>query len=97
MELVRYTGDGDWSALFVDGLLDRVGDHYLIEERIEELVNVTVRDSNDFLLGGNSREDVAQTLAEAEEFGNRREDLRRRANELRTQAEQLLREAEAME
>lgn len=69
MEIVRYEGSQEWSALYVDGVLDRVGDHYLIEERIQKLLGVEVIPSDDFMLGGNKRSSVAQTLIEAQEYG----------------------------
>ena len=68
MKLVRYTGSDEWSALYIDGKLDKVGDHYLIDERIQELVGVEVFDSNDFLLGGDSLSDVAETLEEIQKY-----------------------------
>jgi hypothetical protein len=68
MKLVRYTGSEDWSALYVDGDLDRVGDHYLIDERIQELYKVEDIRSDDFMRGGNYSHDVAQTLAEVDEW-----------------------------
>ena len=62
MKLVRYTGSEDWSALYRDGILDRVGDHYLIDERIQQLCKVEEIHSDDFMRGGNYSHDVAQTL-----------------------------------
>lgn len=37
---VRFSGSEDWSALYVDGRLDKVGDHYLVDERIADFLNV---------------------------------------------------------
>jgi hypothetical protein len=68
MELVRYSGSSDWSALYVDGELDKVGDHYVIDERISALLQVDVRDSDAFMQGGNDYSDVAKTLDEIEQF-----------------------------
>jgi hypothetical protein len=99
MELVRYTGPHEWSALYVDGALDVVGDHYLIEERIEVLCGVTVRDSDDFMCGGDDRASVAHSLAEIESYvqtRDRREEDAEAAAELRRQAAELLRQADEL-
>lgn len=68
MDIVRYTSDGEWSALYVDGGLDRVGDHYMIDERISKLTEIITIYSDAFFLNGDSREDVAKTLKEVIEF-----------------------------
>lgn len=68
MDLVRYSGSDDWSALYIDGKLDMVGDHYLIDERISSLMKVTVIDSDSFMLGRNFEYEVARTLNEIEKF-----------------------------
>jgi hypothetical protein len=68
MKLVRYTGPNDWSALYVDGNLETVGDHNLIDERISELCNIEVRDGDDFLLGSHKKIDTADTLDEIEAY-----------------------------
>ena len=62
-KFVRYTAE-EWSALYIDGTLDVVGDSYLVDERIAELLGVEDQSSDAFLRGGNTREDVAQTLDE---------------------------------
>lgn len=69
---VRYSGSDDWSALYIDGKLDRVGDHYLIDERISQLLGVEDISSDDFLRGGNQREDVAESLLDIEQFDSAR-------------------------
>lgn len=68
MKLVRYTGPNDWSALYVDGNLETVGDHNLVDERIAELCNIEERDSDDFLMGSNKKIDAADTLDEIETY-----------------------------
>lgn len=77
MELVRYGGTEDWSALYIDGELDIVGDHYLIDERISELAGVTRRDSDSFMRDGEDRSSVAQTLEEIQEFEQEQSERRR--------------------
>lgn len=96
MKLVRYTGPNDWSALYVDGELDRVGDHYLIEERIAELCDVELRDGDEFLLGSNRKVDTAQTLEEIEDYINNQYEREEQAEKLRRQAAELLRQAEEL-
>jgi hypothetical protein len=61
MDVVRYTGE-EWSALYVDGKLDIVGDSYLIDDRISELFGVTEYQDESFMQGGNDYGDVAPTL-----------------------------------
>lgn len=101
MKLVKYTSEEveEWAALYVDGELDKVGDAYLIDDRILELANVEVREGN-FLLGGKSSSDVAKTSAEIEIWESEREVSEARkaallaeANELEAQAAALRHEA----
>jgi len=93
MKLVRYTGPNDWSALYVDGELETVGDHYMVDERIALLCGVEVRDGDEFMLGGNSKAGVAHSLAEIEDFVTE-VDEKENAAELRRQAAELLRQAD---
>lgn len=66
--LVIYSGDDDWSALYVDGSLEEVGDHYMVIDAALGILGVERVASNDFLRGGDSREDVASSLDEIEEY-----------------------------
>lgn len=88
-----YRGSGEWSALYVNGALERVGDHYTIDERVYEMLDVHVEQSDDFMQGGDYREDVAKTLDELEHYTAVREGLQARASELREQAAALQRQA----
>lgn len=97
MELIRYQGSDDWSALYIDGKLDRVGDHYLVDERISEIAGVMNVYSDDFLRGGDSRDDVAETTEQINEYGALRAERENRASELRVQAQRLLEEAQRLE
>lgn len=96
-ELVRYSGSNEWSALYVDGELDRVGDHYLIDERIADIAGVHNHYSNDFMRGGQSREDVAKTLVEINQYSNKAYANHDKAMELRAQADKLTAEALALD
>ena len=94
--LVRFAGSDDWSALYVDGHLDRVGDHYLIDDRIAELAGVQSVSSDAFLRGGNSREDVAKTLEDITVYENAYQAKLDEAEALRARAAELEAEAKAI-
>lgn len=91
--MTLYRGSGEWSALYVNGTLDRVGDHYLADERIAELAGVEIVQSDDFLCGGSTRKDVAVTLEELNAYVTDRQERIRRAEQLRQQAAALNEEA----
>lgn len=95
--LVRYQGPHEWSALYVDGVLDRVGDHYLVDDRIAELAGVEIRYSDDFMCGGDQRRDVAPVLSDAEAWSEQRATFLRTADEHRRQAADLIKAAEGLE
>lgn len=90
MKLVRYTGDADYSALYVDGVLDTFDTHSVVDRRIAELVDVETYNSNYFLLGGDSKDDVANTIAEIEQYTEAKHELEREAAELRRRADELM-------
>jgi len=96
MELVKYEGSDEWSALYVDGKLDTVGDHYHATERIEQLVGVKVIQNDDFLRGGNYRADVAPTLEDLNLYVRERERREAEAARLRAQAAELRAQADAL-
>lgn len=98
MKLVRYTGPNDWSALYVDGNLETVGDHHMVDERIASLCNVELREGDDFLMGSHSRNDTADSLQEIEDYVNRQKDrASKTAASLREKAANLLLEAQSLE
>lgn len=95
---------GEWSALYVDGKLERIGDHYLVKERAFELAKVQVIQDNAFLRGGDGIERngdkttaPARTLEEIETYRSQRDHDLRRATDNRAQAEILLASARAIE
>jgi guanyl-specific ribonuclease Sa len=96
-EYVIYQGTGEWSALYVDGKLERVGDHYLIDERLQELVGVSVVSSDDFMRGQDEAAFVAPTVADVETYKAAREREQQRADALRQQALDLQAEAAEIE
>lgn len=97
MELIVYRSEEveEWSALYVDGKLDRVGDSYLIDERIQQLTGVISREGN-FLLGGNTSSDAAQTVEEITAYENAREAEINGAARLEAQAAELIAQAERL-
>lgn len=90
MKLVRYDGDANYSALYVDGVLDTFDTHEAVDERVAVLVNVDTYDSNYFLLGGTTKEDVAGTLAEIDQYASAKAELEREAADLRRRADELM-------
>lgn len=100
--IVRYD-DEEWSALYIDGELARVGDSYLIDEYLEAMLSVKNINSNDYFLGREGRyENVAQTLAEIDEYLQAKEDEEDTEEDVdyinitsRAQAEALKAQAEA--
>lgn len=97
-QYVVYESD-DWSGLYVDGKLKRVGDGYLIDEELREIFGVVTIQNEDFFLGHKhpSREQVAQTLEEVDAFVATRTDRERAADTLRAEAARLLAEADLIE
>lgn len=85
----------EWSALYVDGKLDTVGDNYLIDERIIQLTNVEEIEGN-FLLGGNSYDDAAQTLDEIFAYEAKKVEAADEAAALEAQAAKLLAKAKEL-
>lgn len=95
MQIVRYSGSSDWSALYVGGNLVRVGDHYLIDEKISEILGVEIEHSDDFMQGGTHYENVAQTLDEARAYEKTRLQKEFEIEKLEKQIETLRQELEA--
>lgn len=86
----------EWAALYVDGRLDRVGDAYLTDERIREIVGVRTVQDDAFMRGQIRADGVAQTVAEVEEYSRQRQRRRERAAALRAEAARLEAEAAAL-
>ena len=86
-------GEGEWSALYVDGDLKRAGDHYLIEEELRIRLGVVTVQSNDFLRGGFTYNDVAPTLIAVREYSDLRKGREATVAQLRKEAARLLAQA----
>ena len=95
MTVVKWEDHEDWSALYVNGKLDRVGDHYLTEERIQTLAQVNEIHA-DFLVGGVSKKDAPATLDEVLEHHKNTIGKRLQADRLRKQAAELLAKADEL-
>lgn len=91
-----YDGEGGWSAVYLDGKLQRVGDSYLADEWVREHFGVETVQSDDFLRGGTSRADVAPTLDDLRDYADEQAAKQARAKALRDEAARLLAEADAM-
>lgn len=95
--VVRYTGTGEWSAVYLDGELQAVGDHYVVDDWIEGHFGIESESSDDFMRGGEDREDVAQTLSAIERHRSVREHNEAEAQRLRDEAKILLRQANLLD
>lgn len=96
-KLVRFVSE-EWSALYINGQLDTVGDSYLVDERLEELLEVKHYDSDDYFLGNpvQSYATAAKTLAEIETYQKEKLDAKVKAETLREEAKRLLEEADKL-
>jgi hypothetical protein len=90
VKLVRYNSDADYSALYVDGVLDTYGTTQVVDERIAALVDVETYHSNYFLLGGSTKDDVAKTTAEIDQYATDKAEVEREAADLRRRADELV-------
>lgn len=92
---VVYTGAEEWDALYVDGKLECVGDRYLIDERLREILGCVQVDSAAYFMGGKGYpEDVPKDLATVEAY---RTTSVRSAQEARAQAAALRAQAAELE
>lgn len=87
-------GEG-WSALYVDGRLDQIGDTHNVEERIQQILGVAWQESP-VMDAVQQRNEAPPTLLELRRLEAEHEDRSRRAAELRAQAEALEAEAAAL-
>ena len=95
-DITVYRGGSEWSALYVKGKLEEVGDHYWIDEKLFQILGLEPIFSDSFMRGGDQREDVAQTLEEIEAYEERAQAAEDEAEELLIQAEELERRAKEL-
>ena len=89
---VRYNDD-EWSALYQDGKLVVIGDSYLSDYYLANYLKVEDIDSDDFLMGGSTRDQAAKTLQEIEDY--KIDLLQEELNALRRSKDQDIAELEA--
>ena len=89
---VRYNND-EWSALYQDGKLVVIGDSYLSDYYLANYLKVEDIDSDDFLMGGSTRDQAAKTLQEIEDYKINL--LQEELNALRRSKDQDIAELEA--
>ena len=89
-----HIGDG-WSALYINGVLDQIGDSYNVAERIEALLGVRTQES-EVMAAVQRRADAPSTLAELRSMEAERRRLLDEAEGLRRQAAALAAEADAL-
>jgi TfoX/Sxy family transcriptional regulator of competence genes len=91
--LVVFQGE-EWSALYIDGELDTVGDSYLVDERIASLVKVQYRDGGEsFLINYDT---VPHSLDEAQRIVDEGVDLSGAAQKELAEAQRKLAEAQEL-
>ena len=83
----------EWAALYRDGQLVRVGDTYRTDEEAFKLLGVEIVQDDAFMRGQNSRDGVAQTLDQVDEYRWARENKQAEAERLRKEAEEMIRRA----
>jgi hypothetical protein len=86
----------DWAALYVNGVLDTVGEEYVAREALDALLGITVIQDDAFFRGGTSRNGVAPTLTDVATYRQERLDRLDRAAKLRAEAAALIAEADAL-
>ena len=83
----------EWAALYRDGELVRVGDTYNTEEEAFQILGVKIVQDDAFMRGQNSRDGVAQTIDQVDEYRWARDNKQAEAGRLRQEAEELMRRA----
>lgn len=97
-EIELHRSTGEWSALYVNGNLAVVGDHYLCDEMIHKMFGVKVVDEDAFMRGqDNKADEVAKTLDEVREYTDARDRRASEAERLRAQAKDLIDKAKELE
>lgn len=86
----------EWSAVYLDGHLVRVGDSYLADEWLRTHFGVATIQDDAFLRGQTSRDGVAKTLDELHAYASARRERMDRAAALRAEAKRLEEEAASL-
>jgi len=86
---IEFHINGDWTAVYLDGELQRVGDSYLADEWLQERFGVKVVYDSAFMRGQASGHGVAKTLDEVEVYRSERDARRARRAELQAELDRL--------
>ncbi len=95
MDEIEFWRHGEWTMVYVNGKLERSGDHYLADEWLQERFGVSVVDDDagtcipDGRTPLDSLAEVRQRVAERDARLVRAQDLRRQAEALEREAAQL--------
>jgi hypothetical protein len=87
---IEFHAAGEWTAVYLNGLLVRVGDHYLADEWLRARVGVVEVDDDAFMRGQDSRDAVAPNLAQVAEYKLARDKRLAEAADMRNRAQALL-------
>lgn len=90
----------EWTAVYLDGKLQTVGDSYLADEWLQGYVGVKVVQvvqDDAFMRGGSSSNTVAKTLDELHDYQLERDRKLAQAQKLRDEAQDLLAQAAVLE
>lgn len=93
---IEFHRDGEWTAVYLDGVLQRVGDSYLADEWLRARCGVVEVDDDAFMCGQSRYEGVAGTLAEVAAYREERDRLLAEAVELEQQGEALKQKAQEL-
>lgn len=93
---VRYN-DGEWSALYKDGVLVKIGDSYITDDYLARELGVVEHDNANYFLGKDATYDnAAQTLDEVIAYEKTLDEKWAEAEALIAQADALRAQAEAL-
>jgi len=84
----------EWTAVYLDGTLQRVGDSYLADEWLQEHAGVKVVPDSPCMIDDHK---AFRTLAEVEAEAERRASLAAQAQALRLQAAELMGRAQELD
>ncbi len=71
-DIIIYHGTGEWSALYLRGKLQTVGDTYLVWEKLVDILDIEEVHNDDFMQGGDHYIHVAKTLGEVRVYEQKR-------------------------
>lgn len=93
-EVELHGSGGEWSAVYVDGIIQHYGDTYTCDEWLHNYFGVKMVDESPWLLADGRT--PLRTLAEVHAAVDAAADAEARAAELRSQAAALLKEADEL-